>query len=45
MVEDRNTQITISTLGQEAPLVEKEKYDPDFSKRQKIKEYMMPNLK
>lgn len=44
MVEDRNTQITISTLWQEAPIEEKEKYDPDFSKRKKIRDFMMPDL-
>lgn len=45
MVEDRITQITISTLGQQAPIEEKEKYDPDFSKRRKIRDYMLPDLK
>lgn len=45
MVEDRMTQITISTLGQEAPIEEKEKYDPDFSKRKQIRDYMLPDLK
>ena len=44
MVEDRVTQITISTLGQEAPIEEKKKYDPDFSKRKKIRDYMLPDL-
>jgi phosphomannomutase len=36
-IEDRGTQITFSALGQEAPLVEKSKWDPDFSKRKIIK--------
>ena len=36
-IEDRGSQITYSALGQQAPLMEKEKWDPDFSKRQKIK--------
>lgn len=36
-IEDRGTQITYSALGQEAPLEEKSKWDPDFAKRQKIK--------
>jgi len=36
-IEDRGSQITYSALGQEAPLVEKKKWDPDFAKRQKIK--------
>jgi HAD superfamily hydrolase (TIGR01484 family) len=33
MIEDRGSQITYSGLGQQAPLAEKEKWDPDFSKR------------
>ena len=37
IVEDRGSQITFSALGQQAPLVEKEKWDPDFTKRTKIK--------
>lgn len=36
-IEDRGTQITYSALGQEAPLDEKSKWDPDFAKRQQIK--------
>jgi phosphomannomutase len=36
-VEDRGSQITFSALGQHAPLEEKEKWDPDFTKRRKIK--------
>jgi HAD superfamily hydrolase (TIGR01484 family) len=35
-VEDRGSQITYSALGQQAPLVEKAKWDPDFTKRKKI---------
>lgn len=45
MVEDRITQITISTLGQQAPIEEKEKYDKDFSKRKMIRDFMLPDLK
>jgi HAD superfamily hydrolase (TIGR01484 family) len=36
-IEDRGSQITYSALGQQAPLAEKEKWDPDFTKRKKIK--------
>lgn len=36
-VEDRGSQITFSALGQEAPLEEKMKWDPDFSKRKILK--------
>ena len=37
VIEDRGSQITYSALGQQAPLSEKEKWDPDFTKRKKIK--------
>jgi HAD superfamily hydrolase (TIGR01484 family) len=37
VIEDRGSQITFSALGQEAPLEEKTKWDPDFAKRKKIK--------
>jgi phosphomannomutase len=40
--EDRSSQITYSALGQQAPLEEKNKWDPDFSKRKKIKEILDP---
>jgi phosphomannomutase len=36
-IEDRGSQITYSALGQQAPLEEKKKWDPDFAKRTKIK--------
>ena len=36
-IEDRESQITYSALGQAAPLDAKKTWDPDFSKRQKIK--------
>jgi HAD superfamily hydrolase (TIGR01484 family) len=36
-IEDRGSQITFSALGQQAPLEEKVKWDPDFTKRRKIK--------
>ncbi len=39
-IEDRGGQITYSALGQLAPLEEKEKWDPEFAKRQKIKEVL-----
>jgi phosphomannomutase len=37
LIEDRGSQITFSALGQQAPIEEKKKWDPDFAKRQKIK--------
>ncbi|MGB8322949.1 MAG: HAD-IIB family hydrolase [Candidatus Acidiferrum sp.] len=36
-IEDRGSQITFSALGQQASLEEKNKWDPDFAKRKKIK--------
>lgn len=36
-IEDRGSQITFSGLGQQAPLEEKVKWDPDFAVRKKIK--------
>lgn len=35
-IEDRGSQITFSALGQEAPIAEKKRWDPDFSKRRAI---------
>ena len=37
LIQDRGSQITFSGLGQQAPLEEKKKWDPDFAKRKKIK--------
>jgi phosphomannomutase len=42
VIEDRGGQITLSALGQNAPLNEKQKWDPDFKKRQKIMEILGP---
>jgi hypothetical protein len=42
MIEDRGSQITLSALGQQAPLAEKEKWDPDFAKRKKVKAILDP---
>jgi HAD superfamily hydrolase (TIGR01484 family) len=40
VIEDRGSQITFSALGQQAPIEEKKKWDPDFTKRKKIKEIL-----
>ena len=37
IIEDRGSQVTLSALGQHAPLDEKEHWDPDFAKRKKLK--------
>jgi phosphomannomutase len=44
VIEDRGGQITLSALGQDAPLTEKRKWDPDFSKREKIMAILEPLL-
>jgi phosphomannomutase len=43
-IEDRESQITYSALGQQAPLDAKKAWDPDFSKRKKIKSILDPLL-
>jgi phosphomannomutase len=40
LIEDRGSQITLSALGQQAPLEEKKKWDPDFAKRQRMKAFL-----
>jgi phosphomannomutase len=37
IIDDRGSQITYSALGQQAPLEEKKKWDPDFAKRKRMK--------
>lgn len=44
-VEDRGSQVTFSALGQNAPLEEKKKWDPKFTKRKKIKKKLDRSLK
>jgi len=44
VIEDRGSQITLSALGQQAPLAEKEKWDPNFAKRKKVKAILDPLL-
>jgi len=43
-IEDRNTQITFSALGQQAPLDAKKVWDPNFAKRKKIKAILAKTL-
>ncbi|MGY4536460.1 phosphomannomutase [Mucilaginibacter sp. UYNi724] len=40
-VEDRDSQITFSALGQKAPLEPKKTWDPDFEKRKKIRKILI----
>ncbi|MGC8567790.1 MAG: HAD-IIB family hydrolase [Candidatus Micrarchaeia archaeon] len=44
IIEDRKSQVTFSGLGQNAPLNLKEKWDPDASKRIRIKRLLDPLL-
>jgi phosphomannomutase len=44
LIEDRDSQITMSALGQEAPLDVKHAWDPDFEKRKKIKAILAPMI-
>jgi HAD superfamily hydrolase (TIGR01484 family) len=44
VIEDRGSQITMSALGQEAPLEVKRGWDPDFAKRTKIKAILDPMI-
>lgn len=44
ILEDRGSQITFSALGQQAPVEEKDKWDPDRNKRQNIVLFLQPKL-
>jgi HAD superfamily hydrolase (TIGR01484 family) len=47
IIEDRGSQITFSALGQEAPVDEKRKWDPDGSKKEALRRFAadrLPNL-
>lgn len=43
-IEDRESQITFSALGQKAPVEKKEIFDPDCSKRKVLVEYLQKKL-
>jgi HAD superfamily hydrolase (TIGR01484 family) len=44
LIEDRDSQITFSALGQQAPLSDKQKWDPDFAKRKIIEGILGPMI-
>lgn len=44
IIEDRDTQITFTPNGQQAPVDVKLRFDPDRRKREKIKAMLEPNL-
>ncbi|MGD0714787.1 MAG: HAD-IIB family hydrolase [Gaiellaceae bacterium] len=46
-IEDRGSQITFSGLGQDAPIANKEAWDPDGEKKRKLRDYvakLVPDL-
>jgi phosphomannomutase len=43
-IEDRGSQITFSALGQQAPPAEKYRWDPDNTKKQRLRAYAAENL-
>jgi HAD superfamily hydrolase (TIGR01484 family) len=44
VIEDRGSQITFSALGQDAPLAEKARWDPDFALRRRVAAILTPRL-
>ena len=44
IIEDRGSQVTLSALGQEAPVKDKEDWDPDNSKKQKLRDYVAEQI-
>src|SRR5690606_31015921 len=44
IVEDRGSQITLSALGQEAPVDAKEAWDPDNSKKFKLRNFVAEQI-
>jgi len=44
LIEDRDSQITFSALGQQAPLPDKQAWDPDFAKRKTIEGILAPMI-
>lgn len=44
IIEDRDSQITLSILGQLAPLEEKEAWDPENTKKMRLRDTIAPKL-
>lgn len=44
ILEDRGSQITFSALGQEAPVAAKQAWDPDGSKRARLRDAVAPHV-
>jgi len=43
-IEDRGSQVTFSALGQEAPVADKEAWDPDGVKKRKLRDYVAKEI-
>jgi len=43
-IEDRGSQVTFSALGQEAPVADKEAWDPDGAKKRKLRDYVAKEI-
>jgi len=43
-IEARGSEVTLSALGQEAPIAEKDKWDPDGSKKRTLHDALVPML-
>lgn len=43
-IEDRGSQVTFSALGQDAPVADKEAWDPDGSKKHTLRDYVAKEI-
>ncbi len=43
-IEDRGSQVTFSALGQDAPVADKEAWDPDGVKKRKLRDYVAKKI-
>ena len=43
-IEDRGSQVTFSALGQQAPVANKEAWDPDGAKKRKLRDYVAKEI-
>jgi HAD superfamily hydrolase (TIGR01484 family) len=43
-IEDRGSQVTLSALGQQAPVADKEAWDPDGQKKRKLRDYVAKEI-
>jgi HAD superfamily hydrolase (TIGR01484 family) len=43
-IEDRGSQVTFSALGQEAPVADKEAWDPEGAKKRKLRDFVAAEI-